>query len=86
MHTLEVDLLCCFSSGGGGHPSARESTLLVRDVSEECVAMEIKIHSSYLAVLLKGKSWDDSELLVFHWRTIQDIAVSVIGIVSDLVF
>jgi hypothetical protein len=33
-HSLEVDLLS-FSLGGGEHPSATQSTLLLKDVSIE---------------------------------------------------
>jgi hypothetical protein len=86
-HTLEVDFLC-FSSGGGEHPSARESTLLVRDVSmTECVTMAMEIRAGLLAVFLKGEDSKGEryhELLVFDWKTAQNIAVSVIGITGDL--
>jgi hypothetical protein len=82
-YALEVDLLC-FSSGGGEHPSARESTLLVRNISsEEIVAMEIKICVGHLVMLLK-EQWCQCKLLVFDWKTAQIIAVSVIGTVTKL--
>ena len=66
-HSLEVDLLS-FSSGGREHPSAKMSTLLVRDVSgTEKVAMKMEIRVG-LAVFLKGID-GSRELLVSDWKT-----------------
>jgi hypothetical protein len=51
-HSLEVDLLS-FSLGGGEHPSARESTRLLKDVSiEDGVewGMKTEIHMNLLTV------------------------------------
>jgi hypothetical protein len=74
---LEVDLLC-FSSGGGEHPSAREPTLFVRDAHwTERATMEMEIRGNLLAVLLKEEEdWDESEFLIFDWKTAQAIVVS----------
>ena len=84
-HTIEIDLLC-FSSGGE-HPSASEPTLFVRDVSRtDRVTMEMEIRAGLLGVLLKEEGQALREFLVFDWKTAQNIAVSVIGIVSDQIF
>jgi hypothetical protein len=74
-YALEVDLLC-FSSGGGEHPPAREPTLFVRDAhGTESATMEMEIRGDLLAVLLK-EDWDESEFLIFDWKTAQAIVVS----------
>jgi hypothetical protein len=88
--TFEVDLLC-FSLRGDGHPSARESTLLVKNILEEELGvwnMTIEIHKNLLAVLLKpgylsSPSLGPDELRVFDWKTGEKIAVGVISTAGD---
>jgi len=67
-----------FSSGGGEHPSAREPTLFVRDAhGTESATMEMEIRGNLLAALLKEEEdWDESEFLIFDWKTAQAIVVS----------
>jgi hypothetical protein len=68
-NTYEVDLLC-FSSGGGKHPSAREPTLFLTGSSWRR-KMKMEIRKDLLAVLFTD------ELLVFDWKTAQNIVVGV---------
>jgi hypothetical protein len=88
---LEVDLLC-FSLGGDEHPSARDSTLFVKKISEEDRAewkMTMEIHKNLLAVLLKPgyfrdhSACHDHELWIFDWKTGEKIAVGVISTTGD---
>jgi hypothetical protein len=81
----------CFSLGGDEHPSARESTLLVKNVLDRdrtVWGMTMEIHKSLLAVLLKQTN-DTSrlvrpdELWVFDWKTGEKIAVGVISATGD---
>lgn len=95
MYTLEVDLLC-FSMGGDEHPLAKESTLVAKTVLHEepfKYEMTMEIRKGLLVVLIKPKHWhsivsemgmdDDHELLVFDWKTGQEIAVRVISRAGD---
>jgi hypothetical protein len=77
-YTLEVDLLCF--SLGGQHPSAREPTLIVRDVSRAEQGLDLEIRGDLLAVLVPLSG----ELFVFAWKTGQNIAVSGIGLETHL--
>jgi hypothetical protein len=84
-HTLEVDLLC-FSLGGDEHPSAQESTLLVKNVLEgdpNIWSMGIEIHKNSLAVLLKPIHISGNELWIFDWKTGEKIAVGVMNTTGD---
>jgi hypothetical protein len=73
-----------FSSGGGEHQSARKPTLSVKDGSTESYnvewGMDMDIRAGLLAVLV-DKRGNGKELLVFNWKTAQNIAVSDIDIV-----
>jgi hypothetical protein len=78
--------------GGDEHPSARESTLIVKNILEEDRAewtMTMEIYKNLLAVLLRparllGHSvWPDSELWIFDLKTGEKIAVSVISTAGD---
>jgi hypothetical protein len=77
--------------GGDEHPSARESTLLVKNFLEEDHAiwkMTMEIHKNLLAVLLvqgyrSGRSLGPDELWIFDWKTGEKIAVGVISTAGD---
>lgn len=86
-HTLEVDLVC-FSLGGVKHPSAKKSTLLVKDGLQDELRWErwniqLEIRKNLLGVLarpsrLAGQATrPESELWFFDWKTGQKVAVSV---------
>jgi hypothetical protein len=89
-HTLEVDLLS-FSLGGVKHPSAKESTLLVKDRLQDDLRwhpwdIQVEICKSLLAVLTRPSSpptgeatRPECELWIFNWKTGQRVAVSVHG-------
>jgi hypothetical protein len=77
--------------GGDKHPSARESTLLVKNFSEEDHAiqkMTMEIHKNSLAVLLvqgyrSDRSRGPDELWIFDWKPGEKIAVGVISTAGD---
>lgn len=75
--------------GGGEHPSARESSLLVKTVLRDDMIdweMSMVIHMNLLGVCLKPRAmlgrfvWPDSELLIFDWKTGEKITVGAICI------
>jgi hypothetical protein len=93
-HALEINLLS-FSLGGGEHPSARESSLLVKTVLREDGIdweMSMAIHMNLLGVCLKpmaiigGIIWPDAELYIFDWKTAEKITVGAIGTTRDVCF
>ena len=88
LDALEVDLLC-FSKGGGEHPLATESTLLVKDDLPDgfAWARQIEIHMNLLGALISplaartevAHRWPDAKLWIFDWRKGQKIAVKCYG-------
>jgi hypothetical protein len=82
-YSVEVDLLC-YSLGGGGHPLANETTLVVKDVLRENSSsseMMMEIYANFLAVLfLYNPTFmapRDAELQIFNWKTGEKLAVCV---------
>jgi hypothetical protein len=77
--------------GGDEHPSARESTLIVKNFLEEDRAewkMTMEIHKNLLAVLLvqgfySARSLGPGEFWIFDWKTGEKIAVSVVSATGD---
>jgi hypothetical protein len=74
--------------GGDEHPSAQESTLLVKNVLEgdrNLWRMRMEIHKSLLAILLKPTLvlGNGSQLWIFDWKTGEKIAVGVMNTIGD---
>jgi hypothetical protein len=92
-YTLEVDLLC-FSLGGVEHPSARESTILVKTILRgyrTTWEMTMEIHTSLLGVLLQPivtseEFLPDAELSIIDWKTGETISVCNIATAGDTCF
>jgi hypothetical protein len=80
--------------GGIEHPSARESTILVKTISRgyrTTWEMAMEIHTSLLGVLLQPIATSeeflpDAELSIVNWKTGETISVCTIATTGDTCF